>query len=1389
MKLLSTRFSRLAAPVLMLAFTLVWNSLIAQNPYSIIGYIDAGNPGGLNVDRDDRTTGWTLVISGPQSANSWSTALSLPFPFEIYGQPVSQYRVSQNGLLTFNTEALGTPPGNNGSLPSGLLPDMTLAVFWDAFTPNPPTSNESDIYWKNFGTSPNRQFWVKWHRFEYSNYSWASYAVVFEESTNHVYFVDFSYNNGGPGTSTIGIQLDGSTAQQAGSSPSYTFNAGTRNIDDNDYFEFIPLPTPVAIPFSEDFSSCTWPSGWSQSSVGCTDRWSVSNSGNAGGAPCEMRADDQPGAGNGSSVLYMPPFITTGYTQLEVLFNHYFDDQGAGMTIGLSSSSDFVNWTQEWTASSGGGDLGPELISAVVNNNLGAITYLAFFLQGNMNNDFNSWNIDNVIVQEYQPCLTIPYTQDFNASLAWPAGWSTTDPNIWYIDPSWPGVAPPTGNHVYSDYSVTGTGTIYSPCFDGTLNSNIYVRFYHYWRADYPFGTQDGYFYGSPDGGTTVYLIDEWHHNTPGTQEGWKEYDISAWADGAGNILFAWVVDHNDDWYWVFDDFQIQEGPWGTPGLWTGLVDTDWSNTGNWSDLTVPIASVDVVIPAGCPNFPVVDEVAVANSIYIMDGADFTVTTGADITLNYNLVTGLSTGATLTINDGTLNAQILFILDGSFAQMNGGIVNLSADLYVGYGVSGEFELNGGDCNVTGNLYTTFGSITDINNGDLSFNNWYRSPTQVFSRGNVEISGGSVIAAGSVLFGGYDFTGVMDGPVDMIIGGTYRNLEANWTTTNGSVYMTGSSGLGPHYFMSSNFGAGNRGSAYNLEFHGEGLEFRSNPTGAIAGYHVYNNLSVIGGHVTTVGDPGYLNDNFLVGGNLNVSPLGSFTMNVTGSNPIGANLAIKSNGLGTGSWIDNGNTSVTGITSVQRYVTPDQWHYVSPPVSNALSGVFVGSYLRAWEEPNYAWGPYIVPTNIPLNVAQGYELWKAGSPQVFNYTGGTLNTGDIVANVTATDRDNDGGINWGDYEGWNFTGNPFPSAIDWNGSWTSTNIDPTVYIWDGNIGQYAEWNWFTGLGVNKADGIIPADQGFFVKANNFNPALTIPQGERLHSTQAFYKNSAPTQQFLAELLMEDSPEAMDSRSRGEVPVKVNRPGPAFEFQAATLSETGEDILKGGTYFPNHLRLTASGNGYSDEALVMFHLDATESFDNMFDAFKLTGIVAAPQLYSYISGEKMSMNCFPPVTGVRIVPLGFTVGSDGIYTITAGSVETFDDEYNIWLEDSWTGQLINLKYQPVYQFSSSSFDSPNRFRLHFTVEDIPSQEELKNSVADNRFEVYSFEKTVYVKTGEAVSGEIQVFNLLGQEVLSENFEGPIAMVNVPSGEGTYIVKVIAPGVSETRKIFLK
>ncbi|MDP8201221.1 MAG: GEVED domain-containing protein, partial [Candidatus Tenebribacter burtonii] len=210
--------------------------------YILNTVIDGGNPGGLNTDTDSYTTDWIEVAPPSQNANIWTAgALPADFDFLFFNEPVTDYKVSQNGLLTFDLTAADPPPDVNVNLPDATCPDMTIAAFWDEFTANPPTGSNDRVYTKTFGTAPNRQVWFKYHSFEYSTYSFAYFGFCLEETTNRVYIVDYNYFSGTSDGATVGLQYDATTAIEQADSPNYVFLAGGSGNGDNDYYEFIPL--------------------------------------------------------------------------------------------------------------------------------------------------------------------------------------------------------------------------------------------------------------------------------------------------------------------------------------------------------------------------------------------------------------------------------------------------------------------------------------------------------------------------------------------------------------------------------------------------------------------------------------------------------------------------------------------------------------------------------------------------------------------------------------------------------------------------------------------------------------------------------------------------------------------------------------------------------------------------------------------------------------------------------------------------------------------------------------------------------------------------------------------------------------------------------------------
>jgi hypothetical protein len=134
-------------------------------------------------------------------------------------------------------------------------------------------------------------------------------------------------------------------------------------------------------------------------------------------------------------------------------------------------------------------------------------------------------------------------------------------------------------------------------------------------------------------------------------------------------------------------------------------------------------------------------------------------------------------------------------------------------------------------------------------------------------------------------------------------------------------------------------------------------------------------------------------------------------------------------------------------------------------------------------------------------------------------------------------------------------------------------------------------------------------------------------------------------------------------------------------------------------PNTLKLKIAGNGYSDETIIYFIPQATTGFDPGYDAYKLMGIMAAPQLFSIIDCCKLSINALPEIYNSMTVQLGFRVGVNTNYTVTASGVSTFGADTTIFLEDTKENQFINLTTDSVYTFSGVTTDDEERFKLHF------------------------------------------------------------------------------------------
>lgn len=450
-----------------------------------------------------------------------------------------------------------------------------------------------------------------------------------------------------------------------------------------------------------------------------------------------------------------------------------------------------------------------------------------------------------------------------------------------------------------------------------------------------------------------------------------------------------------------------------------------------------------------------------------------------------------------------------------------------------------------------------------------------------------------------------------------------------------------------------------------------------------------------------------------------------------NNPKG--LWIVSNLTSTGSFIDNGITYPSGsggTALVERYLDPGKWHGYCVPFTSTSVIPYRGVYMKYWTESNRNYHYIIVPTpgDSTLNdPCRGYMAWDPLSNGVPNnkvYPVGSLNTGSI-SSIAATRTSSSGTGN-----GYNLLGNPYPSGLDLGSTYISWNqLDHKAWVW--NNGNYAVY-------INSGGGdhtqYIPPQQGFFVHVNTSytgSTTLDVTNNARVHTTEAFLKDNYPDLLFLK---------------------------------------------------------AASGlNEKYDITSVIFNSQATQDYDDVFDAGKLAGDNDAPQLYSIITNWNLTVNAIPWTGISQVVPLGFSCGVSGNYTITASNLQSFRQGTDIYLKDLKLNQTQSLNQDSVYSFSYQTGESASRFQLLFSnpYYGVPSQDA-------GSIRVYAFDEDVYVRFIDQtdIHGTLTIFDQIGRKVFTGKLENkPVNQFHPGLLQGYYVVMVQTDQSLINKKIYLK
>ncbi|MFZ4414545.1 MAG: hypothetical protein ACOYOV_15790 [Bacteroidales bacterium] len=448
-------------------------------------------------------------------------------------------------------------------------------------------------------------------------------------------------------------------------------------------------------------------------------------------------------------------------------------------------------------------------------------------------------------------------------------------------------------------------------------------------------------------------------------------------------------------------------------------------------------------------------------------------------------------------------------------------------------------------------------------------------------------------------------------------------------------------------------------------------------------------------------------------------------NLYNDNATAGALTLKADGgLHPTASLKNNTASVTA--TVEQYITSnwysspaDGWHLLSSPVANqSISGSFTptgnlnGYDFFAWDEASSWWFNQKQGNNlVTFTPGSGYLVaYEQSGTKTFT---GSLNAANLTKNLSYESTD-------AVLKGWNLIGNPYPCAINWTiGSWTKTNIESYAKVWDGVGNNYIDVT----LQETPNRYIIPAMQGFFVKANGTSPSIVIPADAKVHSGQGFYKT---TQDMLVMKVSKDN-------------------APVY-----------------------------------DKAAICFNSLSTNLYDPTYDATEMPSFGDAPGLYSLLAnGEKLSINTIP-LPGINtLINMCFIAGTNATYTFTASNLANISFTHPIVLEDTKTGLSQDLFQNPIYQFTADTNDNIHRFILHFNASATGIQENENNNTL-----AYCKDGQVVVSSHSFIK-TIEVYNEIGQQLgvykvngnsFSAKISGKVQILRILTNENTIVRKLV-------------
>ncbi|MCH2035280.1 MAG: T9SS type A sorting domain-containing protein [Tenacibaculum sp.] len=459
------------------------------------------------------------------------------------------------------------------------------------------------------------------------------------------------------------------------------------------------------------------------------------------------------------------------------------------------------------------------------------------------------------------------------------------------------------------------------------------------------------------------------------------------------------------------------------------------------------------------------------------------------------------------------------------------------------------------------------------------------------------------------------------------------------------------------------------------------------------------------------------------------------------------VSITSTNVSSGTFIVKGTSN--GTVSFERTgLQASKWSLITAPVTGQTVKEFI---------ENPANDIRVNPTVTPNRYAVAYydDSQPAGSKWVY-YTADDIITNAITfekGKSYIVSRGSNGSVTFSGSlttsdetiavvaDQWNAVGNPYTAYLPINNNanlnFLQDNLskfDPVnvgVYVWDNGQNKYVAKT------LIDAELSLTVGQGFFVKTGTGVSSITFKESQRLSDNtgvQTFSKgNTTPSIKLIA---IQDGV---------EVETKIN-----FSENSTKELDPGYDIgnFKGASFdIFTHLAENSEGKDFTIQSL------SNEDVEGL------------------------------------IIPVGITSEANKNISIKVKK-EELPQGLNIYLEDKLTGEFVALDNANEYSIKmDNKMDGIGRFYLHTSSKTLDVNDVIID-VSDIKIFKSNTQEITISGVDSNTTTKVQVFSVLGSEVLNEEFKGNNKIVvrtnNVQTG--VYIVRIDMNGTVKSKKVVL-